>query len=438
MLTDDGGAIAVLPQAETTLAEEPAPPPPSEAPAPAVPKAAMAPASRSMEKKEARRSRASAPRGMLGAVRDEEIASAFSGDVSSLGNGVAASRPSRARNLAALAAVAVSGGATRYELPNPVTVPDNHATMLLLADKEVPGEATYLFAPDAGVPDSASHPFRVARFTNKTGGLLERGPLAFFGEGGFLGQGVIDPLPDGASATVPFGLERGLAVERSSEYVQEGARLYQVEAGNLVIERQVGPRTQYKLKSGVDQKYTLWLKHPRQNGAKLIGPPKGTEDNVGAGSALVPVEIAGHVSKELVIDERQGSRQAEEWLNNLADDAVKEYLAAPDGKGEAATQLRAAWTIRTDWKRLADEAERLQSEQNDLQTATEETRENLRAIEKNKAAEDLRKTLTARLSKASTRLDEVTKRLIQVHMQIKELELRFREAVKLVRIPARA
>ena len=438
VLTDDGGAIAVLPQAETTLAEEPAPPPPSEAPAPAVPKAAMAPASRSMEKKEARRSRASAPRGMLGAVRDEEIASAFSGDVSSLGNGVAASRPSRARNLAALAAVAVSGGATRYELPNPVTVPDNHATMLLLADKEVPGEATYLFAPDAGVPDSASHPFRVARFTNKTGGLLERGPLAFFGEGGFLGQGVIDPLPDGASATVPFGLERGLAVERSSEYVQEGARLYQVEAGNLVIERQVGPRTQYKLKSGVDQKYTLWLKHPRQNGAKLIGPPKGTEDNVGAGSALVPVEIAGHAGKELVIDERQGSRQAEEWLNNLADDAVKEYLAAPDGKGEAATQLRAAWTIRTDWKRLADEAERLQSEQNDLQTATEETRENLRAIEKNKAAEDLRKTLTARLSKASTRLDEVTKRLIQVHMQIKELELRFREAVKLVRIPARA
>jgi seryl-tRNA synthetase len=171
---------------------------------------------------------------------------------------------------------------------------------------------------------------------------------------------------------------------------------------------------------------------------KFIQPPKGTEDNVGAGSALVPVEILGHASKELVLDERQGSRQAEEWLNNLADDAVKEYLAAPDGKGEAAAQLRVAWTIRTDWKRLTDEAERLQSEQNDLQTSTEETRENLRAVEKNKAAEDLRRTLTARLTKASARLDEVTKRLIQVHMQIKELELRFREAVKLVRIPARA
>jgi hypothetical protein len=28
------------------------------------------------------------------------------------------------------------------------------------------------------VPASASHPFRVARFQNKTGGALERGPLA--------------------------------------------------------------------------------------------------------------------------------------------------------------------------------------------------------------------------------------------------------------------
>ena len=82
--------------------------------------------------------------------------------------------------------------------------------------------------PDQGVPDSAAHPFRVARFTNQTGGLLERGPLAFFGEGGFLGQGVIDGLPAGAGATVPFALEQSLAVERNTEYIQEGSTLYQV------------------------------------------------------------------------------------------------------------------------------------------------------------------------------------------------------------------
>ncbi len=46
VLTDDGGAIAVLPQAETTLAEEPPPPPEAEAPELASSPMMMAPASK--------------------------------------------------------------------------------------------------------------------------------------------------------------------------------------------------------------------------------------------------------------------------------------------------------------------------------------------------------------------------------------------------------
>ena len=110
--------------------------------------------------------------------------------------------------------------------------------MVMLLDKRIPGEAIALFAPDAGVPDSAAHPFRVARFTNQTGGLLERGPLAIFTEGAFLGQGMTDPLPDGATATVPFALERTLAVDQDRETREEGARLYHIEAGALTIARE--------------------------------------------------------------------------------------------------------------------------------------------------------------------------------------------------------
>ena len=57
----------------------------------------------------------------------------------------------------------------------------------------------------------------MARFTNKSGGLLERGPIAIFEAGAFLGQGMVDPLPDGATTTVPFALERSLAVETQVE-----------------------------------------------------------------------------------------------------------------------------------------------------------------------------------------------------------------------------
>ena len=82
--------------------------------------------------------------------------------------------------------------------------------MVMLISKKVPGELMFLFAPDGGVADSYRHPFRVARFENATGGLLEKGPLAIFESGSFLGQGMLDPLPAEAKATVPFALERGL------------------------------------------------------------------------------------------------------------------------------------------------------------------------------------------------------------------------------------
>ena len=441
ILVEGNEVMAVVPQSETSLADAPSPPP---APVAASP----------MEMKDMEEIASSRPGGGKGMPKASAAPAkkkeypgeqgryarrqSQSGEKTMPLGYLAPSGPSRARNLAALAGVAVTGGATRYELPNPVTVPNGSATMLLLLDKEVPGESSFLFAPDPGVPGSASHPFRVARFTNQTGGLLERGPLAFFGEGGFLGQGVIDGLPAGASATVPFALEQSLAVERNVDYVQEGSTLYQVEMSQLLVKRQVGPRTRYTIKSGNPRSAKLWIKHPRQSGGKLINPPKDTEDNLGTSSALVPFQAAAQATATLVLDERQGQQQAVDWLSPLAEEAVKGYLNAPDSDKASAAALRSAFDLRNEWKKLTDESSRLRTEQQDLERSTEETRDNIKAIEKNKAADDLRKTLTARLAKASARLDGVVKRLIEVDLQVKELELRFREAIREVHIAARS
>jgi hypothetical protein len=430
VLAEGNEVIMVVPQSETSLAEPP-PPPPS----PVVLKSGEAKPEEMLDEKSAPSMRKNKKMASAKAPRARADKDRAEGGGPGVFPAQPALTPSRTRNLAALAAVAVTGGATRYALPNPVTVPDGSATMLLLLDQEVPGESAFLFAPDPGVPESAAHPFRVARFTNATGGLLERGPLAFFGEGGFLGQGVIESLPTSASATVPFALEQSLAIERRVDWLQEGSRLFMVDSGQLTIERQVGPRTHYKIRNGANETRKLWLKHPRQADSKLIRPPRHTEDNLGSGSALVPAEIAALATVEATLDERRGQREVVDWLSDLAEVAVKEYLGARAAEPAQAAALKAAWASRNDWKKLADEATRLRDEQAELERSTEETRDNLRAIEKNRAADDLRRTLTTRLTKSSARLDQVSKRLIQADMQIKELALRFREAVKELHIP---
>ena len=346
----------------------------------------------------------------------------------------ARANPSGPRNLSALAAVALEGGATRYDLPTPITVPDKSATMVMLLSKRVPGESIFLFAPDCGVPDSQAHPFRVARFTNKSGGLLERGPIAIFEEGAFLGQGMVDPLPEGATTTVPFALERSLAVETQRTFTEEGARLAKIESGAITIERDSVTKTRYRVKNGGDKPAKLLVKHPRNVQARLFNPPKGTEDNVGTASALVPVDTAGHAMADLTVDERQSNERSVDWLSAQADDAVKLYLADKRADPKRGSALRAAWDVRATLVRAVEERTKLAAEQNELQKATEETRRNLKALEKNRTAADLRDQLTDRLAKNSLRLEEITKRLVEVDMRVNEQRVRFTDMIRSIKL----
>lgn len=423
-VNDSGDVIAVVPQGETSFAElaEAAAAPELDAPAP--------PAAARVFSLEAA--------GGGPADAKKELASKA---LRAAPAGIAAPRPapapaapSRTRNVAALAAVAVEGGATRYDLPQPVTIPDNSATMVLLLDRRVAGEAIYLFAPDGGVPLSASHPFRVARMKNETGGLLERGPIAVFADGAFVGQGLLEPLPADATATVPFALERGVGVEQSRDFKQEGARLAKVELGQLEIERDAITRSKYKVKNGLPRAARLLVKHPRVGGARLHAPPPGTEDNTGAGSALVPVEVPARATKELTVDERLTQRQYADWMTPEAEAAITAYADDRRARPDTAAALRAALAIRKILLRAQEDRRKLADEQAELARATEETRDNLRALAKVKTADDLRARLTERLAKAALRLDEITKRLVEVDLVINEQGVRFQDAVRAIKI----
>ena len=68
------------------------------------------------------------------------------------------------------------------------------------------------------------------------------------------------------------------------------------------------------------------------------------------------------------------------------------------------------------------------------QKATEETRRNLKALEKNRTAADLRDQLTTRLAKNSLRLEEITKRLVEVDMRVNEQRVRFTDMIRSIKL----
>jgi hypothetical protein len=342
--------------------------------------------------------------------------------------------PSPPRNVNALAAVAIQAGATRYALPFRVTIPDESATMVLLTQQSVPGEAVFLFAPDGGVADSVTHPFRVARFTNSTKGLLERGPVAVFEKGSFLGQGLLDSLPAGATATVPFALERAIGVQPESRMEQRGARLARVETGVLYIDRDSVYRTTYKIQNGSEEESKLLVRHPRQPGTRLYRPPAGTEDNTGAGNALMPIVVRAKGRAELIVDERAANQQRADWLSDLADEAVNGFIKDERADRTKQEGLKSAWQIRQQWKKLDDEQSILSRERGELERTQQELRSNLEAIRKNEQAADLRRKLTKKLEESIARFDKVQKRLVELSVATREQQIRFEDAIREIKI----
>jgi hypothetical protein len=449
IVTDSGEVISAVPRSETTLAQGQAAPPPPPSPPPAVEsgrdyydedEAADRPMGGTGSAAAATRGggggRAAAGPAPKKAPSSKAVASNAQPAQRAPSPAADTTRRelSQPRDIRSLAAIAMEGGVTRYDLPMLLNIPDKSATMVLLASRSVPGEAIFLFAPDGGVSDSTTHPFRVARFTNKTGGVIEKGPIAVFEQGNFLGQGMVDPLPDGATATVPFALERAIAVELERKFDETGERIAKIENGELFIERDAVTQTKYRIRNGGDHAAKLLVKHPRQNGTRLFQPPKDTEDNVGTGSALVPTKIEARSTGELVVDERQTNRRREDWFTVVADNAVKAYLQDSRANASIAAKLSAAWGYRTQIIALREARQKLAQEQVDLQNQTEETRRNLRAIEKNKTADALRAKLTQRLGEMAARLDEITKQLVETDSKLAELGVRFKEGVREIKI----
>jgi hypothetical protein len=348
-------------------------------------------------------------------------------------------QPSTTRNVRSLAAVATQGSNHSYEMPTTITVPDKSATMVLLLEQRVHGESIFLFAPDDGVPDSSGHPFHVARFTNGTAGTLERGPIAVFQQGAFLGQGMVDPTAAGATTTVPFALERAIGVNRHTKTDMQGSRISKIENGALWLEHDYVLKTIYDVENGGSEPAKILVKHPRSSDMRLFQPPTGTEDNLGSGSALVPGTVAAHAKASIVVDERSATSEYSDWFSEAANTAVKAYIADKASNQTVVQQLVAAWPTRTQIVTKTEQRQKLQTEMSALAEEAQEKRADLRAIEKNKTADALRKRLTERLAAIAARQDVLTAQFIQVGQELSEIGIAWREAIraiKLTEVPA--
>jgi len=324
---------------------------------------------------------------------------------------------------------------TRYDLNSKVTIPDGGSTMVAIVSARVAGEKAHLFAPDGGVALSQQHPFAVVRLSNGSGAVLEKGPISVMADGAFLGQGVLDTLPKDAQAFVPFALDKSLVVEHSESYGEEQGSLVRVQRGMVTIERFSQRKTRYHVRNGSRDAAKVYVRHARWGEAELVAPPAGTE--LSPNKALVPIAVAAAGEATLEVVERSPVRVDLSFVEQPAADAVALWLTGPAAEQPQSAALKNALAIRKELVSLQNTLEVAEQEQATLMQNAEETRGNLKAIEKVSSAQDLRGRLVQRLKQLDTRIAELTKQIVDARTKQSELTVRLTEALDSVSLSAK-
>jgi outer membrane protein OmpA-like peptidoglycan-associated protein len=320
-----------------------------------------------------------------------------------------------------------AAGAVRYELADTVTLPAGASTLVSIINRNVGGEDVFLFRPDAAVPGSDRHPLRAARLVNESGLALEPGPVAVFARGAFVGEGLLERLPRGETAFIPYALEESTWVRSETTGAEEAGRLVSIARGVFTVENRELRRTRYEIAAGTDPTRRIFIKHVRAAGftpGKL--PPGAVETGDGW---LIPIPLTDGKVSTLTVEERRPVRREVRLLLDRDDTTLSLALTGSELPAELKDKVAAALELRRKAGALEEQIEGLRDRLGDTAVRATELRATLKSVEKTSGAGDLRKRLLERLGEVLADEDRDSRELAGKTVDLADARSQLSEAV---------
>jgi hypothetical protein len=304
-------------------------------------------------------------------------------------------------------------GLFRYDLGDPVTVPDSSSTLVNIVNARVDGGEVVLFRPELTSGFGASHPYRAARFTNTTGFALEKGPVAIYSRGTFVGEGFLERMEKGTTTFLTFAVDGNVSMKRSSGSGQEVVKLLRISGGRILSEVLQISRKKFRVTNHHEKAITAYFK-TRSPGSSY----KLRTDHAGIVKAgdvtYVPVNVPANDKATLEIE---WVTPVKRWLavdTSMAQTVLK--LFASSGRVPAAVKpvLDQIVAAQARLSEIDGEIARIERLKRELSSDQERVRNNLNLLRKVKGNAALRGRLTRSLAELETKLSRLTARFVRL------------------------
>lgn len=349
--------------------------------------------------------------GRLGAMSPVEIGQAYEGQLNDL-EGVA--QDALRRSTQASARAKQVSGQTRFELRDEVTVPNGSSTMVAVLNEDVQAEQTFLYRPGGAGDGYESNPYRVVRFKNTTGFVLEPGPISIYAGGSFVGEGLSEAVGANTSATIPFAVEPTILVSSTLRHHGGEMQIVRIVRGVLEVENFSRAETTWTVNGRDKGGYKVLVRQDRSgSNYELKDPPDGTE--ILPNAYLIPVAVPkGKVEATLKVVEETPSRTSLTIWDGRAVGLLEKLLVHATVTPQMRKALAPVVKVRQEIGRIDTQINGLREQVAEANSRLEETRRNLDAIKKDPKAAALRKKLSTRMEEFSKTGDSLSRQIVEL------------------------
>lgn len=325
------------------------------------------------------------------------------------------------------------GSLFRYDLQDPVTVPDRSSTLVAIVNKRVTGGDVVLFRPELS-SGGELNPYRAAMLKNESGFTLEKGPVTIYAGGTFVGEGFLERMEKDTTAFVSYSLDGNVVMNSRSGTNQEGVRLLKIVDGMVISEVLEIVSTTYDIENRHPTPLTAYVKTQRRTGWKFRNQPAATI--TAPDSLMVPVDVPANGKAELVVEWVKKVERRERFNSTIALQMLDVYLQSGKAPPEVRKRLDEAIKLKGEIDEVVAETQRQQKLHRDLSVDAERVRKNLKMLGETKGNADLRRELEAKMATQERDLSKISGELVRLSEKQAELDKRLTALIRTISLTA--
>lgn len=322
-------------------------------------------------------------------------------------------------------------GESHFMADRPMTVRAGTSAMVAMVHGETTGGVVYLYDPISDRGDQR-FAFKAVRLENPTADTLEPGPVTVYGDGRFIGEGIMEPVPPKASVVVPFALDKQVVIARAGAEDDRIAKLVTLQRGILTAEVQHRRKTTFTITSRLAIPAKVYLRHRLAEGWALTeAPSKFTK--VGD-SQLFEVTLAAGQTSTVSISEATPVTRTFELATPAALDMMKVFIDEPSASPQLKTQIAAMLATHRSSVDLIDKIATLREQAGEYRSRAGELHAQLVTLKAVRTGGDLMASLRSKLAETEDRIQKITISLVETQEQLMLARVKFQNQLAELRV----